>query len=71
MWTTILKAALNVAAMAISQIPAEKWAMLGTIITNWINALVAKLPAGHPFTVVASSYRAPRSKMTMSGDDRG
>ena len=71
MWTTIIKAALKVAALAIAQVPASQWAQLGVIITNWINDLVEKLPAGHPFTVVASSCRAPRAKMTPSGDEHG
>jgi hypothetical protein len=63
MWMTLLKFALSVAVTAVSQIPAAKWAQLGVVIANWLQAVEDKLPAGNPLIVHLNAYRASRSKL--------
>lgn len=70
MWMTLLKFALNVAVTAVAQIPASQWAQLGTVITSWLQALEAKLPAGSPLIVHLNAYRASRAKLIPHDPDK-
>lgn len=62
-WMTLMKFALNVAITAVSQIPADQWAKLGTVITAWLQNLQNVLPKGNPMFAALHNYRAPLSKM--------
>jgi hypothetical protein len=64
MWTTVAKIALSILITAIGKIPADQWAKLGTMLTDFLQKLANNLPAGHPAFSIFNAYRAPLSKMT-------
>jgi hypothetical protein len=70
MWMTLLKFALNVAVTAVAQIPASQWAQVGVVITAWLAALEAKLPAGNPMITHLNAYRASRAKLIPDGPEK-
>lgn len=61
-WTTIAKIAFSVLISAIGKIPPEKWAALGTMLTDYLQKLSDNLPAGHPAFAIFGAYKAPASK---------
>lgn len=58
-WMVLARAGFSLLITAISKVPPEQWAKLGTLLANFLQSLADRLPAGHPAYAIFQSYKAP------------
>lgn len=61
MWLMLAKYAFQIAIMAVSKVPPAQWAKIGVLITNFLQNIEDKLPAGSPVITHLNAYKAPRA----------